>query len=333
MTSDAGVGKTWLLLSLALCIATEQPWLGRFKTRHVPVLYCDFDNHKRGDAIRRRLLKLVTAMDILPPYEEFEHNSITLLTRHDMPSAFNLYKKDGLDVLKADIVRQDYGLVIVDTFVSVHGAQSENDASQMGTVMNNLRALAADTNAAFLISHHSRKPGANADDSESRVSYRGSTAIKGGADAMLELAAEKAGILRARHSKYRHVEQLKDFAVSIKDTGDGGTEVRAEDESQLTAGRKDLVKGWLMSDLWKLDSLPLETGGWLAQARITERAQKLCIGSLNVVREGLHELKDLGKLEVKTARDLGLKGLAKYWRRVKDGGIFDAVDLPFEPGK
>jgi len=324
LTSDAGVGKTWLLVTLALQVAMGEPWLGRFETRKAKVLYCEFDNHKRGDSMRRRLLKLTHAMQIHRPWAEIPQGSVTVLTRHDMPSAFNLYQGENIQPFVAQIQKGGYELVIVDTFISIHGAKNENDNSQMGKVMNSLRQITGETDAAFLISHHSRKPGANADENESRVSYRGGTAIKGGADCMIELTPEKDGVIRVKHTKPRHIKQVKDFAVSIQDVDDeSGTVVQAEGEDMLNVHKKDRAKGWLMADLWKLDNLQFEQG-YLAQARIVAEAKKAGIGSLNVIKDALRELRADGKTEKAHAQKLGLTGNAVFWKRA------DPEELPFD---
>ena len=148
---------------------------------------------------------------------------------------------------------------------------------------------------------------------------------------MVELTAEKEGIIRARHSKFRHVQQLADWGVQISDTGDGGTDVIAVDEEAMSAGKKGIIQGWLMADLWKLDSLPLEAGGYLAQTVIVERAQKLDIGSHALIRDALHDLEKQGRLETAKGKNLGLGGIKKYWKRRKDTLDLGAKGLPFEP--
>ena len=330
ITADAGVGKTWLLLTMALQAAMGEPWLGRFKTRPSRVLYVDFDNHKRGDSIRRRLLKLCHAAQISNPWDEIPKGNLVFLTRHDMPSAFNLYKGDGVREFVAEIKRQKYELVIVETFVAIHGAQSENSASEMGKVVAQLRTIGSETDCAFLISHHSRKPGANAPEVESHQSYRGSTAIKGGADTMVELSTEKPGILRLKHTKFRHVRQLKDTAISISDVDDGaGTLVQVEDDSMLISLKKDLCKGWLLKGLWELDNVE-RVEGYIGQKVIQEHASKLGYGSPVVIRDALRDLGTEGKLISAKGRELGLAvgGAGVYWKR-ETGGVQE--QMPFMP--
>ena len=54
----------------------------------------------------------------------------------------------------------NYELIIVDPFVSWLAAGNENDAGTMGRLAEHLKALAANTGAAVLLSHHTSKHGA-----------------------------------------------------------------------------------------------------------------------------------------------------------------------------
>lgn len=74
-------------------------------------------------------------------------------------------------------------LVICDTLARFWSAQSENDASQVTQAMNPILEIVRNSEAAFFGIHHNRKQGGG-----SGMAVRGSTALTGGVDIIMELA-------------------------------------------------------------------------------------------------------------------------------------------------
>src|SRR5262249_7569501 len=56
------IGKSWLSLDLAFCVATGRPWLSTFETRKGNVLLIDNELHPETSAHRLRTLAHVTGI-------------------------------------------------------------------------------------------------------------------------------------------------------------------------------------------------------------------------------------------------------------------------------
>lgn len=74
-------------------------------------------------------------------------------------------------------------LIICDTLSRFWSAQSENDASQVTQAMNPVLEIIRNSEAAFFGIHHNRKQGGG-----SGMAVRGSTALTGGVDVIMELS-------------------------------------------------------------------------------------------------------------------------------------------------
>jgi hypothetical protein len=78
------------------------------------------------------------------------------------------------------------GLIVVDTLARVASGVDENNARDMGAVVDGFDTLKRETRASVLVLHHSRKDGG---------SERGSSALRGAADVMILCEKEGPGAL------------------------------------------------------------------------------------------------------------------------------------------
>ncbi len=67
LAGDSGIGKTWMVLDLAIAVATGESWLGHFNTQQGTVLIVDEDNAEL--LLRVRLLKLLAGRNLKQPDE------------------------------------------------------------------------------------------------------------------------------------------------------------------------------------------------------------------------------------------------------------------------
>jgi len=82
----------------------------------------------------------------------------------------------------------------------------ENSKEHVQPVFNNLRKIAEETGAVIMIIHHSNKLGG----------YRGSSAIKGSVDLMLEITSSNGSdIIKFKSQKERDIEQITFTAKAI----------------------------------------------------------------------------------------------------------------------
>jgi hypothetical protein len=311
--ANAGVGKSWFMIAMALQCGLGIPWLGRFRTRPTRTLYCDFDNHGDANWLRVRMRKVAAGIGLEEPFHECPEFGV--MTRFHLPSGINLYRGDNVNLFRQAIQDGGYGLVILDTLQSVHGAERENDAGQMGIVMNRLREISYSTKAAIVIAHHAKKP--NAQDNGSYASYRGSTTIAAQVDCMIDITRGREGLLEVKHTKARHTKELSPFAVSITEGTEDTITIQIEDEYALTSHKKDLAKAWLLTELWNLpeDKLP-RLEGRISQVNIIKEAGLADIASDKVIREALKELEDAGRMDCAPGQVIGANTRSKYWRVV-----------------
>ena len=133
---DSGLGKSPLFYQLGLCVAAGIPWLNFATTKGI-VVYVDFENaelNSRG--LREALVK---------------H-----LRLGTCPDNFLTHFGEKFDLHR--VVREvKPALVIIDSLRS-HKPEAEEKNGQAASFLSQLRNLARETDTAFLLVHHTRKP-------------------------------------------------------------------------------------------------------------------------------------------------------------------------------
>jgi hypothetical protein len=158
IAGEPGAGKTWLALSLARSLTFGDDFLGR-RTQTAKVLYIDRENPL--SLIRDRLQVLFGGSSEFRPWG---------LWCPDEPPLIG-------DPRLLEFAQQA-PVLIIDSMIRFHKAD-ENSATQMAPVMASLRQLAT-LGASIVILHHKSK--------SETSSYRGSSDIVAGADAVFALA-------------------------------------------------------------------------------------------------------------------------------------------------
>jgi hypothetical protein len=183
MAGSPGIGKTWLVLSQALAVATGTPWLNRLKTRQGPVLLVL--EEEDSSAVIERLNLLYAGMGL--SQQEGDDLPIEFLIQQGV----NLTTADGY--LDAELLRhiQDVQpiMIVLDPFRRVHGLE-ENDSATMSHLFSLLRRLTktTETPCTIFLIHHLRKRSEHSADSLDRL--RGSSDIPASADSILEVGGE-----------------------------------------------------------------------------------------------------------------------------------------------
>ena len=137
-------GKTWLLLLLALCVATGKKFL-RWNTTRGKVLYINLEIPPVF--FKERLETLM------------KHLGITDSSNLDI---WNLRGKTGdIDALLHQIIKQaengGYVLIFIDPFFKMSNGKSENTAGGVGMTLHKLERVAELTGAAVVYAHHFTK--------------------------------------------------------------------------------------------------------------------------------------------------------------------------------
>jgi hypothetical protein len=160
LAGSSKAGKTWLLLYIALCVATGTRFL-RFDTTKCKIFYAN--------------LEILTA---------FMKERLVALMKHlgiadsgDL-DFWNLRGKfTDLETLIACIIKEaegkGYGLIIIDPIYKLMGGKSENTSGGVAVLCNQLERLAELTGAAVLYAHHFAKGNAKKKTAIDRLSGSG----------------------------------------------------------------------------------------------------------------------------------------------------------------
>ncbi len=144
LASASKAGKTWLLLYLAICVATGSKFL-RWNTAQGKVLFINFEIQRAF--IKDRLTALMKRLGI---------------EKVDGLDFWNLRGKTAdFEALIMNIIKEvegkGYSLIILDPIYKAMVGRSENMASGVGVVCNQIERLAERSGAAVVYAHHFTK--------------------------------------------------------------------------------------------------------------------------------------------------------------------------------
>lgn len=192
LVGEPGVKKTWSMLDLALSISCGDVWIGH-KTKRSCVLYIDEESNEQF--LRSRTKKVLKGHGIDYP---------TPFWLIPLPQ-LNLRIPESCILLKEQIVEKEAKVVIIDAFADIIPGADENSVKDIQPVFSNLRKIADETKVAFIIIHHTNKSG----------NYRGSSAIKGAVDLLINIDAVKDRYVKFQSEKARNSEPFSFIAEVI----------------------------------------------------------------------------------------------------------------------
>lgn len=185
-----GAGKSFAAVDWSLCVAMGLPWATR-NVRRGPVLYIAAEGIA---GLGKRVQAWKQAFGV-------EHvDGISFF-----PEAINLLdptRRDGLVTLCADMRPE---LVVIDTMARSIVGGDENAAKDVGMAVDAADKIRRACNAAVLFIHHTTKDGA---------SYRGSGALEGAADTMVEVKIEDNDLVTLTFEKQK--EAAKGDPIPLK---------------------------------------------------------------------------------------------------------------------
>lgn len=142
------LGKSWLVLSLVLCVAAGLQWLARFSTRRGSVLLVDNELHP--ETLADRLPRVAMAMGLKP--EDYEDRISIICLRG---------KLMDLKVLSHELMHIEpgtYDLIVLDAWYRLQPAGSDENANGDVTQLYNLLESVSDRiGSAFVCIHHTSK--------------------------------------------------------------------------------------------------------------------------------------------------------------------------------
>lgn len=191
-----GSKKTWSAISACMAVAANLTWLG-MEVQQSTVLFIDEESGE--DRLSRRMAMAYRGMLIdhnIPVY------SVSL-------PQFNLLKKpQDQDAITGLILNLGAKFVVIDALADIMAGGDENAVKDTQPVFMALRKIAETTKAAIIVIHHTNKMGG----------YRGSTAIPGAIDTMLEISStDDTNLITFKTLKMRDGEPLNFAAIATWD--------------------------------------------------------------------------------------------------------------------
>lgn len=300
---NPGCLKSMLLMDLALCVATGQPWLEPSTASGPPPLgveqvmtyWLDLDE---GEALTVERLAALGRGHRVP------RDCPNLLWQSLPAGGFDLLNKAHLGDMSLRMQQLGVKLLCIDNLGIAKGAADEN-SDGMIPVMSGLRWLAEQTGAAVVVLHHARKDTGFKGRTGDLV--RGHSSISGGLD--LALSIERDGespqinlrIAKVRRrpikpfSAFLHVEQREGTfdmqwarfsGEHLESSGPSYTQLRAAERRENRSTIDDAI----------LESLGEQM---LGQVELIEAVRKsLPTVGINQVRKRLDRLKRYNRVEV-----------------------------------
>jgi DNA-binding MarR family transcriptional regulator len=189
----SGTGKSFLALDWSLCVAAGLAWYGR-QACEGGVLYVAAEGVA---GLYPRVAAWLDARNQSPP------DAIRFV-----PAAINLLYPVDVDRAREAITRMPHppALIVIDTMARSMVGGDENAARDVGMFIASVDELRRDTGAASLIVHHTGKNGED---------ERGSSALRGAADALLALKPDGAS-LRLECVKAKDAEPFDPWRLHLQ---------------------------------------------------------------------------------------------------------------------
>jgi hypothetical protein len=242
-----GVGKSYFVLDLAACVATERNWRDK-ETKGGAVVYFCLEG-VQGFKNRILALKRATLLsDESPLY--YVETSLNFLSEIDVME----YIKSIRESLPEGTLPR---MIVIDTLARSMAGGNENAGEDMSKAIEGANRLQAELGAHVMLVHHSGK--------DLSKGSRGHSSLKGAADTEIELSKdESTGIISARVVKQKDLESGKVFPfklipdeIGINERGKAVTActVKHLDESQAPKKSRGRTRTNEPQDLLRL--LPL----------------------------------------------------------------------------
>lgn len=195
--------KSWLLLSLALDIASGAKWLGRFQCKKRRVLYLDYEND--DDETSRRVRGL---------YKERVEGFDPII----MPSKYT--SRPGFE---ADLMAwaQEYGVVCIDTYSAGTGNTDDENKTTFARALQIMKRVAAKTGCVFIVLHFTKKSRTNNDgdvikSADRRQDLRGASQLYNAVDVIFHTESITDDTCSVYQTKHRGQKKYPEFTVAIE---------------------------------------------------------------------------------------------------------------------
>jgi hypothetical protein len=238
----AGIGKSWLLLDLAIECARGGLWLGKFEVSPGRVFYIDEESSPIMASVRLR--KLLAGKGLTS-----EGLEIQLV----IGQGVQFSSGKSISHLSALLEQFRPDTVILDSLVRLHRAD-ENSATDMAKVFETVKGLVRRFKCLFVFADHHRKPGILESSGDS--SLRGSSEKVAFVDTLLSLkkSGEKTIV---EHSKARSARPVDAFEFVLDEPVEGKLTIRVLGDHETIkriekhARAAEFIKEVLADGQWK----------------------------------------------------------------------------------
>jgi RecA-family ATPase len=252
--------KTFIALSMAVCIAGGVPWFGRPTTRG-NVVYVAAEG---AAGLSQRLTALCSALGI----EKLE--SFYALCEA-VPLTNRKAARELADVIDQRLIERPV-LIVIDT-LNRNFQGDENSSADMGRFVEGLDHLRQRTGATVEVVHHTGRSGDHS---------RGSTVLPGAVDTEISIERHKAGNVTLKCTKQRNGEPFA--AITLTPKPHGPSLVLSLDNNKVERSRQSLTSNE-QEALKSLNALahdsPASSTKWMMASGITSS------GSFNNARKAL----------------------------------------------
>ena len=215
IAGESGTGKTWLIMDMAVAIASGQPWLGKAVTRS----RVGFFDEEMGEWGWYSRLQMIERGRLLQ-----DDRSWDVLVNHF--SGIDLLLPDGQNELEYHITSNGLNVAFIDSLSGIH-LGNENDTQNMTVVMNSLLRISKRTNCAIVTLHHVKK---------SDGDYRGSGLIRNKVDNLFMLEEQSNKSVKLWSKKMRYAEDVRLYGRHVWDKYNGDyllRPLRVEEEEAI----------------------------------------------------------------------------------------------------
>lgn len=217
------IGKTYVLLDMALHMAAGLPWLEleTMSDTKGRILWLNLDM-SRATAMRRVYQVTHGIKEAFDKRDPNLFDNFLMLDGQSFrdPGYDNLEffgQSNAFDALKDHIIQQNVKVCFIDNLIQIEGAAEENSSNDIQRVFNRVKQLRDETHCSFILIHHTTKDGGRG---------RGSGDIFAETDLNLQLDPDinndkllKLKTDGARNSALADISMMKIFQQRIDDNG------------------------------------------------------------------------------------------------------------------
>lgn len=172
--SEANAGKSFVVLDIAMCVATGKPWLDTYAVKQGPVIYMAGEGGASLQDRANAWMRYHKIPEVFGMY--FQTRPLPLREEETIEEIQKRLKRFQEKLRGRDKADLQPRLIVVDTLSQFMMGGDEN-GPDMALFVSNCRRLSQDNNTAILIVHHTNKNG---------ESERGHTALRGNVDVMFK---------------------------------------------------------------------------------------------------------------------------------------------------